>query len=111
MDERLCELFNRHQCTDKGFGAALGPASALAVQQLFSGLDYQLQVQPSDWHIGPDQVSLQKMLVHGWLDAAVEMAPEEVGQLQAWSSRRGMQIETSRLQISVGHVDVAGWLP
>jgi SAM-dependent methyltransferase len=111
MDERLCELFNRHQCTDKGFGAALGPASALAVQQLFSGLGYQLQVQPSDWLIGPDQVSLQKMLVHGWLDAAVEMAPEEVGQLQAWSSRRGMQIETSRLQISVGHVDVVGWLP
>ena len=111
MDERLRELFNRHQCTDKGFGAALGPASALAAQQLFSGLDYQVRVQPSDWHIGPDQASLQKMLVHGWLDAAVEMAPEEVGQLQAWSSWRGMQIETSGLQISVGHVDVAGWLP
>jgi SAM-dependent methyltransferase len=111
MDERLREMFNRHQCTDKGFGAALGPASALAVQQLFSGLDYQVRVQPSEWHIGPDQASLQKMLVHGWLDAAVEMAPEEVGQLQAWSSRRGMQIETSGLQISVGHADVAGWLP
>lgn len=111
MDKRLRELVNRHQCTDKGFGAALGPASAQAVRQLFTGLDYQVQVQPSDWHIGAGQASLQTLLAHGWLDAAVEMAPDEVRQLQAWSSRRGMQIEASRLQISVGHVDVAGWLP
>jgi hypothetical protein len=110
MDERLRELVNRHQCTDKGFGPALGPASASAVEQLFSGLGYSVQLQPSDWYIGARQASLQKMLVHGWLDAAVEMAPEEARQLQAWGRRRGMQIENSGLQISVGHVDVAGWL-
>lgn len=110
MDERLRELVNRHQCTDKGFGPALGPASAAAVEQLFSGLGYSLQLRPSDWHIGARQASLQKMLVNGWLDAAVEMAPEEASQLQAWGRRRGMQIEHTGLQISVGHVDVAGWL-
>jgi len=110
MDERLRELVNRHQCTDKGFGPALGPASAPAVEQLFSGLGYSLQLQPSDWHIGARQASLQKMLVHGWLDAAGEMAPEEARQLQAWGRRRGMQIENTGLQITVGHVDVAGWL-
>ena len=110
MDERLRELVNRHQCTEKGFGPALGPASASAVEQLFSGLGYSVQLQPSDWHIGARQASLQKMLVHGWLDAAVEMAPEEARQLQAWRRRRGMQIENTGLQISVGHVDVAGWL-
>ena len=110
MDERLRELVNQHQCTDKGFGPALGPASASAVEQLFSDLDYSLQRQPSDWHIGARQASLQKLLVHGWLDAAVEMAPAEARQLQAWGCRRGMQIENAGWQISVGHVDVAGWL-
>ena len=110
MDERLRELVNRHQCTEKGFGPALGPASASAVEQLFRGLGYRVQLQPSDWHIGARQASLQKMLVHGWLDAAVEMAPEEARQLQAWGRRRGMQIENTGLQISVGHVDVGGWL-
>ena len=107
---RLRELVNRHQCSEKGFGPALGPASASAAERLFSGLGYSVQLQLSDWGIGARQASLQRMLVHGWLDAAVEMAPEEARQLQAWACHRGMQIDNTGLQISVSHVDVAGWL-
>jgi SAM-dependent methyltransferase len=109
LDERLRELVNRHQFTDKGFGPALGPTCALTVQRLFSGSGYRMQSQPSDWHIAACQTSLQKMLVHGWLDAAVEVAPDEAGRLQAWGRRRCSQIENTGSQITVGHVDVAGW--
>lgn len=110
-DERVRELVNRHQRTDKGFGPALGPACVRTAQQLFTGLGYQMQAEPSDWHIGAHEAPLQKMLVHGWLGAAVEIAPGEIPQLQAWSRRRDVQIENARLQLTVGHMDVAGWLP
>lgn len=110
IDERLRELVNQHQRTDKGFGPALGPECVLAVEQLYSGLGYHLQLQPSDWHIDAGHPSLQQMLVQGWLDAAVEMAPREGSELRAWGHRRSRQIEITGLQITVGHADIAGWL-
>ncbi len=111
MDEQVCKLVNRHQRTDKGFGPALGPASVRAVLQLFTELGYRVQAEPSDWHVGAREAPLQSMLVDGWLGAAVEMAPGDASELQAWRRRRGLQIEHSRLQLTVGHVDIAAWLP
>lgn len=111
MDERARELVNRHQLSDKGFGPALGPAAAIAVSQLFTELGYRMQSEPSDWHLGEREAGVQYELVRGWLSAAVEMAPAEAPQLQAWSRRRALQIEQSQSQLSVGHVDTAGWLP
>ena len=70
-----------------------------------------MQSEPSDWHLGEREAGVQYELVRGWLSAAVEMAPAEAPQLQAWSRRRALQIEQSQSQLSVGHVDTAGWLP
>jgi len=110
-DERMRELINRHQRNDKGFGAALGPVAGSSTVELFTGLGYRMQTAQSDWRLGTHQRSLQNALIDGWLGAAVETAPGEAAQLEAWSRHRRMQIEQSRLRLDVGHTDVVGWLP
>ncbi|MGD2076484.1 MAG: class I SAM-dependent methyltransferase [Gammaproteobacteria bacterium] len=110
-DERMRELINRHQLTDKGFGPALGPAATSTALELFGGLGYVTQAEPSDWHLGSHECPLQTALIEGWLGAAVEVAPGEAAQLQAWSRCRRAQIERYELRMAVGHTDIAGWLP
>jgi len=110
-DEQIRALVNRHQQTDKGFGPALGPAAVRSALGLFAGLGYRMQAAQSDWQLGADEGSLQHALIDGWLGAAVAIAPDKAAQLEAWSRDRCMQIEASRLRVTVGHTDVAGWLP
>jgi SAM-dependent methyltransferase len=110
-DERIRALVNRHQQTDKGFGPALGPAAVRSAVELFAGLGYRMHAAHSDWQLGSDEGSLQHALIDGWLGAAVAMAPDQAAQLEAWSRDRQVQIETGRLRVTVGHTDVAGWLP
>lgn len=110
-DERVRELINRHQLTDKGFGLALGPAAASTTLELFGGLGYRTHAVPSDWHLGSQEGPLQTELIEGWRRAAVEVAPGEAAQLHTWSRFRLAQIERSELRLDVGHMDIAGWLP
>ena len=110
-DQRMRELINRHQRTDKGFGPALGPAAARTASELFAGLGYRMHAQQSDWRLGPNESALQNALIDGWLGAAVQIAPGAAASLEAWSRLRRAQIEHSRLKMEVGHVDIAGWLP
>jgi SAM-dependent methyltransferase len=110
-DERVRELINRHQLNDKGFGPALGPAAASATLELFGGLGYRTHAVPSDWHLRSQEGPLQSELIEGWRRAALEMAPGEATQLQAWSRCRLAQIERSELRVDLGHMDIAGWLP
>ncbi|MCY3731403.1 MAG: class I SAM-dependent methyltransferase, partial [Rhodospirillaceae bacterium] len=108
-DERVCELVNRHQTTDKGFGAALGPAAGAKAARLFSELGYRVHTAPSDWHIGPDARVMQEALLGGWLAAAVATAPEHAVALQDWARRRRAHVGAGRCRLSVGHIDLIGW--
>ena len=108
-DERVCELVNRHQTTDKGFGAALGPAAGAKAARLFSELGYRVHTAPSDWHIGPDARAMQEALLGGWLAAAVATAPEHAPALQDWAGRRRAHVGAGRCRLRVGHTDLIGW--
>ena len=109
-DAAVLALFNRHQRGDKGFGPALGPAAASAATSAFARRSYHLSVRPSDWRIGPRDAAMQHALLDGWLGAALEMAPDRAGELTAWHDRRRGLVAAGSSALSVGHVDLVGWL-
>jgi hypothetical protein len=107
-DVEVRELVNRHQLTDKGFGAALGPAAVRLTQQLLTAQGYQVHCEPSDWHVTPDQLALQYALVEGWCRAAAQIAPHRAAVLEGWRLRRRAHIAAARSALRVGHADIVG---
>ncbi len=111
-DDLVRDLLNRHQRTDKGLGGeAAGPeASELAVR-CFTDAGYQVHAERSDWLLDSTQHELQRRLVAGWAEAAIELMPDTAGTIAGWRRRRDRHIDTNSSRIVVGHVDMAGWLP
>jgi len=107
-DSEVLDLLNRHQTGDKGFGPALGPTAAQHAAEVFASLGYGVTVHASDWSIPARDAPLQRALLAGWLDAAVEIAPPRTGALRAWHARRLAHVDALRSQIAVGHVDFVG---
>ncbi len=107
-DAEVHELVNRHQLTDKGFGAALGPAAAQVTPQLLAAQGYHVHCEPSDWHVSPEQLAVQHALVLGWCQAATHIAPHRTPMLQDWLMRRQAHIAATRSELRVGHVDIVG---
>lgn len=109
-DAAVLALFNRHQLFDKGFGPALGMRAAEAAEAAFEAHGYELRVATSDWVIGTKEHALQLALLEGWLGAALEIAPESRLALTSWHERRRAHVLGGRSSLSIGHVDLVGWL-
>jgi SAM-dependent methyltransferase len=105
-DGAMLELLNRHQRTDKGFGAALGPEAARAARATFERLGYRVSERASDWRVGPRDIELQRALIDGWGNAAAEIAPERHAEVVDWARRRHAHVAQARSAIVVGHVDL-----
>jgi hypothetical protein len=108
-DGEVRELVNRHQLTDKGFGAALGPGAVRLTQQLLAGQAYHVHCEPSNWHVTPEQRALQYALIEGWCRAAAQLAPHRAAVLEGWRLRRQAHIAGGRSELRVGHVDIVGY--
>jgi hypothetical protein len=108
-DEMVRELVNRHQRTDKGFGAALGPDAAGLAERCFAGLGYRVRRERSDWELPPDAIALQRQLIGGWAQAAAATAPAQAASIVGWRTRRLTHVENHRSRLTVGHEDLAGW--
>ena len=108
-DSLVCDLVNRHQETDKGFGPALGPGAVRAAVDLFQGAGYDVRTAPSDWVLSrtsaPD--ALQEQLIDGWAEAAAAIAPDRAAIVAAWRRRRLDHVASGRSRLVVGHQDVA----
>lgn len=107
-DARIRALVNAHQRTDKGFGAALGPAAAAAAERTFAGQGYRMRSARSDWILGAESRALQAALVGGWVAAALEIAPREANVLEDWGRRRNLHLVNGTSRLRVGHLDLAG---
>jgi hypothetical protein len=111
-DEMVRALMNRHQKSDKGLGGvATGPDGAACAEQCLIDVGYQVRREASDWVLSPDQRGLQRQLMKGWAHAAVAVAPGESQAIDDWLARRLAHVESNRSRITVGHYDVAAWLP
>jgi SAM-dependent methyltransferase len=110
-DQTIRTLVNRHQRTDKGFGAALGPeATAVAAADL-TRLGYTVSVDSSDWRLTAADAALQQQLIDGWAAAATELAPSESARLDDWKHRRLEFIACGESSLVVGHQDLLGLPP
>lgn len=112
QDDIVREWFNRHQETDKGLGGpAAGPHAVEYVEQYLAEAGYRVQREPSDWVLEPVHSELQKMLIEGWAEAAMDMAPDDGSAIARWRARRLAHVATGRSRVVVGHDDLAAWLP
>jgi len=111
-DEIVRELMNRHQRqNDKGFGRAAGPGATDAAARAFRAAGYTVRRAKSDWVLDPSTAALQRPLVEGWAEAAIEIAPHRRPAIAAWLQRRIGHIDEGRSRIVVGHEDLGAWLP
>jgi hypothetical protein len=51
------------------------------------------------------------MLIDGWAQAAIEMAPDRSATIARWRERRLAHVDARHSRIVVGHDDLAAWLP
>jgi hypothetical protein len=111
-DETIRELMNRHQRgSDKGFGRAAGPEAVECAARHFAAVGYHVQRAASDWVLSPEMRELQRQLLEGWAEAALEIASDQAGMVASWLSRRLAHVEARRSRVIVGHEDLAAWLP
>lgn len=110
-DDAVRQLMNRHQKTDKGFGAAAGPDATDDAARAFAAVGYRVRREASDWVLPPDARGLQRRLIEGWAEAAAEIARDQSAAIDAWLARRLAHVEAGRSQLTVGHEDLAAWPP
>ena len=108
-DGDVRELFNRHQLGNKGFGPALGPSASRRAAEIFEDCGYRTRSEASDWRVKCAHQGLQRALLEDWFDAASEIDPDRVSQLQKWRERRLVHIESGRSELIVGHADMIAW--
>jgi SAM-dependent methyltransferase len=110
-DAVVRDLVNLHQRRDKGFGAALGPSAADHAARALAAHGYRIERERSDWMLDPGASVLQRELVLGWTQAAIEGAPAETESLVAWRTHRLAHVDAGRSSIRVGHEDLLALPP
>lgn len=105
FDATVSDLLNQHQMNDKGFGPAMGPQAGNTMAQHLSASQH-VTIEPSDWHITPNQQALQTALIDGWLDAAAELAAGDLDELRQWHETRRAAIASTESSLKVGHIDI-----
>lgn len=105
LDAAITAAVNAHQLTDKGFGAALGPAAAAFAIARFEALGYSVVNGASDWVMGSDDRDMQTEILAGWASAAHEMGALSLADTTAWLTRRRTAVAAGHSSLYVGHVD------
>ncbi|MEM8775452.1 MAG: class I SAM-dependent methyltransferase [Pseudomonadota bacterium] len=100
-DNAVVEAFNSHQCTDKGFGSALGPDAAEHSAKIFSDAGFDVETASSPWHVGPSSKTLHVELIDGIAQAASEAGAQTA---KDWRNARRENAQNSNCV--VGHVDL-----
>ncbi len=107
-DEQVRELMNAHQLRDKGLGGpAEGPRATACAERCLTEAGFRVTLAQSDWVLDVDEAAMQRELIRGWWQAAVEMAPALEGGLTGWLSRRLTHIDAGHSRLTVGHYDLA----
>jgi hypothetical protein len=109
-DEVVRDLMNRHQrSNDKGFGRAAGPDAVASAARAFADAGFHVERATSDWALPADAFAMQRELVDGWAEAALEIDPARDRSIRDWLARRLRHIAEGRSVVTVGHEDLAAW--
>jgi hypothetical protein len=107
-DRTVVARVNEHQRRDKGFGPALGPDATGCAERCFRERGYQVTRDRSDWQLTPKDAELQRQLIDGWAQAAIELKSSDSVVVEGWRRRRHAHIDTQHSHIVVGHEDLVG---
>lgn len=110
-DAHAHAAFDRHQRRCKSFGPALGPAAAAHAAQAFAARGYRVVRARSDWELGPEDAELQRALLHGWAEAAIDAEPQSREWLGRWLACRLDYVATGASHLRVGHEDLLATPP
>jgi hypothetical protein len=110
-DEHIRLAVNQHQRSDKGFGPALGPTATSMARSSLLAAGYRITTAASDWQLDATvsaDATLLSALLHGWANAASELAQTAVGKRRVtlWLRRRERAVANGGLQVRVGHQDL-----
>ena len=104
-------LFNRHQLTDKGFGAALGPAAAAEAARRLGDAGFLVLQAPSPWRLGPIDGALQRELAGRMVTALADHFRDDADRLLRWRDERLAFIATGGSALVLGHTDLLALPP
>jgi SAM-dependent methyltransferase len=111
-DDLLRDGLNRHQLNDKGLGGpAAGPDADWIALRVFEKAGFVARREPADWRLGAVHAELQRQLMEGWVQATLEIEPSLAANVASWRERRFAHLAAGRSSVTVGHHDVAAWLP
>ncbi|EKE76376.1 class I SAM-dependent methyltransferase [Oceanibaculum indicum] len=106
LDAEMHALFDRHQRGTKSFGPALGPDAAQAATAAFRAAEFTVQTGRSDWQMEAGDRDMQEALLAGYVQAALEIAPDRAGEIEHWRQRRRFAIGAGTSRHRVGHTDL-----
>ena len=106
FDQEILTGFNTHQCTDKGFGSALGPAAAARAIERFQHFGYSIVQGRSDWVFGPGDRTIQAELFEGWAEVAALTTQMTAAEISGWLAQRRKYLAEGRSHLRIGHVDI-----
>ena len=93
-----------HQRGTKDMGPALGPDATDVAARLFAERGIPVERRRSDWQLGPEEASLQRLLIEGWHEAARVQRPDAIETIDTWLNERLRLLDQSH--ICVGHQDL-----
>jgi hypothetical protein len=111
LDTTLAEAFNDHQRRTVHGRRLLGPDAPAVAAAAFTAVGAEVRRVPSTWCLGLDRPRLLLQWLEGWLAAAAEQRPDQVGEIKRYRSRRHRQVDWGRLSAAVYHEDLLALPP
>jgi hypothetical protein len=109
LDDIVERSFNAHQRRIADGRRLLGPDAASLARALFQVARWQVREVETDWHLGDGEPRLLREWFDGWVDAAVEQAPELEDAAAEYRELRSAQLTAGELSAVVHHVDLLAW--
>lgn len=103
-DRAIREAFLRHQRQDKGFGPSLGPDAVTYLAERFRRFGSDVRLARSDWVFAADDGPILEAMISGAGSAAGEIDQDLAS--ATWQQRRLAEVQTGRLALTVGHLDL-----
>lgn len=110
-DAAILAAFEQHQASDKGFGAALGPASASHLAGVLRASAYEVTLARSDWRLGRNARAMLVPLLDDTSRAACAARPDQASAFSRWSETRRRQLAQGALSAEIGHLDLLALPP
>ncbi len=107
-DQRVADLFNRHQRGGDDSESTLGPDAWRYAERAFAAAGWHADVLHTSWHLGTGDETLTRRLLTERTAAARSAADDPTWRqrVDGWLATRLHDIEADRLRVSVDHVDV-----